>query len=195
MKISKAILTLVFGFFIFSTSRGQEESKDVVGLLLASEMEEYSVNPALGFFWERKFTDRSGMETGIFYRTTTENLFLTVPIPDLDSYSESTTVRYGFFAVPVLYRFSTRFVVLSLGPNVDVFSNWNQLNAGLITIESLQRSPMVNLGMLFKVGTEIPLKGTLILEPEIRLGLRSVSSYSSFLGVGVKLKQQVNFRN
>ncbi len=194
MKIDKAIFTLVFGLFIFSNSMGQEESKDVVGLLLASERKEYSVNPELGFFWERKFTERSGLETGLFYRTTTENIFLTVFVPDSNSYSESSTVLYGFFTVPVLYRFSTRFVALSLGPNLDVFSNWNQLNSGLITIESLKRSPMVKLGMLFKVGKEIPLKGTLVLEPEIRFGFRSTYSYSSFLGLGVKLKQQVNFR-
>lgn len=194
MKIGKSIFALVIGFFIFSKTMGQEERKDLVGLLFASEIKEYSVNPELGFFWERKFTGRSGLETGIFYRTTTENLFLMVPVPGSGSYSESATVSYGYFTIPVLYRFSTRFVALSLGPNLDVFSNWNQLNSGLITIESLKISPMVNLGMLFKIGKEIPLKGTLILEPEIRFGLRTTFSYSSFLGMGVKLKQQVNFR-
>lgn len=190
----RPFLTVLLFFLIFSKSVAQDEKTDFIGVLLSGEFHENKLNPNLGFFWENRLSPKSGFELGVFYRTDRESMFVSISDPRIGTIAETITFRKDFITVPVLYRFSTRFAAFSLGPNVDIFSGWDQINKNLISLDRYTKSPVVELGALLKVGREIPIKGTLILEPEIRAGVRSIFYYSSYMGFGIKLKQQASFR-
>lgn len=174
-------------------ARAQEKNINHLGVLVAGEMEYGQVNPTVGFFYERKFTQRSGLETGLFFRTYQQDYFLTF---NNDGWITSETVKVaeGFFTIPVLYRFSTNFATFSLGPQVDIFSIWNQKNLENISIEAYDRTPKIMVGPLLKVGKEFRYKESVIFEPELRFGVRALGTGNIFLGLGLKLKQEVRFK-
>lgn len=183
---------LIIGFlFLFNGSFAQETKFNYVGVLLAWELQYQEVRPNLGFFYERQLSPKGGLELGIFFRTDVTSLFVSIQQPDFNI-AETVDIREGYINIPILYRFSTRFAAFSLGPTVDIFSNWNQIDENLIKVEDYTRNPNVEIGALLKIGKEIPLKGSALLEPELRMGFRSFVFPEGYIGIGVKLKEMFN---
>lgn len=189
-------LGLSLFLFITFTSLGQENRSIRIGASISVEDEEneqFGIIPSFGVFAIREFTPKSAVEVGVFFRTYQRSFFVNFTPPDGSSFSQSFTVSEGYLNFPVLYRFSTRFANFSLGPNVDVFSSWNQIDDGDIEVTSYSVSPRVKVGPLLKIGRNIPLKGTLVFEPELRLGIRSFFG-ETFIGIGVRIHQEMSLK-
>lgn len=161
-----------------------------MGVLLAGQQLEYDFNPVVGITYERGLSKWTSLEFGLFYRTNMKELYLSIDGPDF-SISEWSKVTQGFVSVPLLFRMSTRYAHFSIGPQLEIFSTWQQLAKGQITIEDYSIDPRVTLGPILKIGREIKFKETLILEPEIRLGVRSFGFGEGFFGLGLRLKKEV----
>jgi len=185
-------LTLFIGIlFIIQGSFAQEIKPSYVGVLVAGEFQYGELEPNFGLFYEKQFTPKSGMEVGIFYRTDRKQNFVSIEESGV-MIAETITVRESYINVPILYRYSSRFAVFSIGPTVDFFSGWTQIDKNLIQVEDYTRNPSVEVGALLKIGKEVPLKGTVILEPELRMGFRSFNFPEGYIGLGVKLKRGLN---
>lgn len=189
----KSFSVLVVFSFLFQASYAQEAKTSYVGILLAGELQYRKVQPNLGLFYERQFTPKSGIELGVFYRTDRNRFFVSFEQSGINV-AETITIRENYLNFPILYRYSTRFAAFSLGPTVDIFSGWNQINENLIQVSDYTRNPRVEIGALLKVGKEIPLKGRLRLEPELRMGFRSFAFPEGYIGLGVKFKEILNSR-
>jgi hypothetical protein len=189
----KSFAVVVFFLFLFQASYAQETKSSYVGVLLAGELQYRKVQPNLGLFYERKFTPKSGIELGVFYRTDRNRFFISIDQSSINI-AETITIRENYLNFQILYRYSTRFAAFSFGPTVDVFSGWNQIDENLIKVSDYTRNPRVEIGALLKVGKEIPLKGRLRLEPELRMGFRSFGFPEGYIGLGVKLKEMLSSR-
>jgi len=177
--------------FIIHVVHAQETKSSYVGVLVSGELQYKKVEPNFGLFYEKQFTPKSGIELGIFYRTDKEQVFTSVEQSGI-TISEMINVRESYLSFPILYRYSTRFAVFSFGPTIDVFSGWKQIDKNLIEVNDYTRNPNVEIGALLKVGKEISLKGSLILEPELRMGFRYFGFPEGYIGLGVKLKELLN---
>lgn len=189
-----AVLLFSIMFFHFSEAFSQEKVSDKMGILLAGQSMEYDFNPIAGITYERGLSKWGSLEFGLFYRTNQQDIYLTVDGPNF-SIVELTRVSEGFLSIPVLYRISTRFAQISLGPQVEIFSTWGQRDKGEISLTDYSINPRVTFGPLLKIGKELKFKETLILEPEIRVGVRSFGFGDAYFGVGIRLKKELLKRN
>ena len=178
----------------FSQAFSQEKVSDKMGILLAGQSMEYDFNPIAGITYERGLSRRGSLEFGLFYRTNQQDIYLSIDVPNF-SIGEWTRVSEGFVSIPILYRISNRFAQISLGPQVEIFSTWGQREKGEISLTNYTINPAVTFGPLLKFGKELKFKETLILEPEIRLGIRSFGFGEGFFGLGLRLKKEVHRRN
>jgi hypothetical protein len=191
---SLVLLSTFIIFLVFNVS-AQEESPNRIGISLAGEfLPEQSFNPNFGFFGLRNFTQKSGIEVGVLYRTELDGFTFDFEEPDGNTYFEYVSMRKGFLNFPVLYRFTTKFVTFSAGPNIDAFATWNQLGGNRVTVNSFSISPSVTVGPLVKISRVIPIKGSLALEPEFRIGQRSFSEADDlYVGFGIRIQQSFSF--
>lgn len=175
---------------VFSNLLAQEKKSDYLGVLFSGESHQERFNPNIGLMYEWNFSQKFGAEVGIFYRTFFEEQLITISSPTVFI---SDYVRYvlGFVGVPVLLRYDVGFAHLSLGPQVDIFTDWTQVRKGEITLDSYSRSPRVRVGPMLKIGREIPFKETLIFEPELRGGIRSFQVGERYFGIGLKVKKGI----
>lgn len=193
IKIFASFLCVLFFIPIL---QAQEKYSHNFGISAAAEIEGQGngqVSPNFGFFLETKFTPKSGLELGVFNRTYRTEFFVTFPT-EFGSYGEYIYVREEYFTIPILYRFSAKFASFSIGPNLDIFSGWNQIRKNEISLDSYQKTPLIVIGPLLKIGKEFRTKGNLILEPEFRYGRRSIYD-GGYVGIGLKMKQEVKLRN
>jgi hypothetical protein len=131
---------------------------------------------------------------GVLYRTELDGFTFDFEVPS-GTYFEYVSMRKGFLNFPILYRFTTKFVTFSAGPNIDAFASWDQLGGNLVTVNSYSISPSVTVGPLIKISRVIPLKGSLALEPEFRMGQRSFSEADDlYVGFGIRVHQSFNLR-
>jgi hypothetical protein len=182
-----SIFVIGFLFFI-QWSFGQEIKPSYVGVLVAGELQYRKVEPNFGLFYEKHFTPKSGIELGVFYRIDKRQNLIFIEEAGL-SKTETITVRESYLYLPFLYRYSTRFAAFSIGPTVDFFSGWKQIDEKQIEVSNYTRTPSVEVGAFLKIGKEIPLKGSVLLEPELRMGFRSFNFPEGYIGMGVKLKR------
>ncbi|WP_103923115.1 outer membrane beta-barrel protein [Algoriphagus boritolerans] len=184
------ILIVLLGLSIMSFAQAQEKKSDMLGVLFTGESTLNRLSPNIGVVYERNFSRKIGVETGLFYRTFQEEFFVTIS-NDFVNVSDDVRFVQGFVAIPVLFRFDARFVQISLGPQVDIFAKWHQIRKSEINLTDYSRSPRIQVGPLLKIGKEISFKETLILEPELRYGIRSIvwEPKEDYFGIGLKLKK------
>ncbi|WP_026969960.1 outer membrane beta-barrel protein [Algoriphagus terrigena] len=183
-----AILFLV----VFSNSAHSQHSKsDLIGVTVLGELVSYNdFYPSVGFVFERSFTKRSGMEIGTYYRAERTDIYINVTFEDGNQIFDEFSVRESYLTFPVLYRFYTKAVTLSVGPFVEAFVGWDQISPGTGEVTSYEISPAVSLRPLLKVSKPFSIGKNLSLEPELRFGISARSS-QAFYGIGLQFKQQM----
>ena len=191
---SSFFLTICLTFLIFNAT-AQENSRDRIGISLAGEFQGESFNLNTGFIGYRNFTPKSGLELGVLFRTELDGFTFDFDEPNGGTYSEYISIREGFLNFPILYRFTTKFATFSIGPNVDAFTSWDQIGGNRVTVNSYDIDPSVQIGALFKISRVIPLKGTVAIEPEFRMGRRSLMEGEDiYFGFGVRVHQAIKLR-
>lgn len=100
------IVSFLLVFLSTSWSQAQDIKEDFIGFGIIGE---YSNNiriyPLAGFVWERKFTSKSGLETGINYRADRFEVILNVSQSGVGAFSELVTLREHYLSFPILYRY------------------------------------------------------------------------------------------
>ncbi|MBD0288180.1 MAG: hypothetical protein ICV79_22555, partial [Flavisolibacter sp.] len=143
----------------------------------------YRFRPSIGLTFENQFSSYSGVETGLFYRIKKFSSIITYAGT---SGSHSVAVLEHHLNVPVLYKYYSRIINISVGPAIDFYIGWKQQkNESTILIQNYDVDPEVKLGFLAKVSKVIALNKQMILEPELR--------YSSIqrLGIGIAGKYRL----
>lgn len=178
------LLSVGFSFFSFA----QEKKSDRFGILLAGESISQSFFPIVGITYEHMFTRRSGMDVGLFYRLKKNEFLVSGYATGMPTFY-LLTVTEGYVNIPVLYRFDAGFAHFSFGPQIDIFTNWQQQKGENVEITSYRKTPRVDYGALLKIGREIPFKGSLIFEPELRIGMRPFEVGNPYIGIGLRFKK------
>lgn len=187
-----AFLSVLFLASLVTVASAQDSKTNLVGVSILAEYEpEDIIKPAFGFVFERKLSRRSGIETGLFYKANKWTFSFDVPEPSGGTYWETVEVRESYLNIPILYRFYTKAVTVSVGPVLDVFVGWDEISPDEGQVTSYEVSPSVKFGPLLKVSKPISLGEQLILEPELRFGIVLNGISTAYYGIGVQLKQQL----
>ena len=143
--------------------------------------------PSLGFIYEQRFTKRSGIETGIYYRNYIQNIL--VSISDQTSwYSSNIRLSERHLSIPALYKFHTRLVNISAGPSFEFYLGWKQKSSNSeIELTDYSLSSAFQIGLLTKISKSIKLNEQFALEPELRLN-PIVTNDRAYIGFGIAAK-------
>ena len=184
---SKIYVPLLFVIFSPTISFSQNKAT-YVGLNLTSEFESTLENGTLGLgvTIERKLTKHSGIESGLYYRTCIyEQTFVTNSTVFAFSLSEK------YISFPILYKFYSRIVNLSVGPSVDYFAGWDQKSGtdGL-KVDDHSVDPNFAFGIMAKAGKSFPLSKQLFIEPELRYN-RIIPTLRNYFGIGISMKYKL----
>lgn len=104
------------------------------------------------------------------------------------NYFMSVTERY--LSLPLLLKFYSRFLNVSIGPSVDYFVGWRETSSySNVKTTSYKVRPLMNMGIMGKISKAIVLTDKIILEPEIRFNpMFKHDKYYVGIGIGVKYK-------
>lgn len=158
-----------------------------VGLNFTAEVNSaHFASAGIGANLEKRITRHSGIETGIYFRAFQQDFFFRV---DPDAYYAVVAERY--LSIPVLYKFYSRIVNLSVGPSFDFFVGWaDKSNDSRFKVSTYSIQPGFNVGMLAKMSKKIRLSDRFDLEPEIRVN-PIFTSYRVYGGAGLALKYKL----
>lgn len=189
------IFFLVVLSFFSSQAYSQDPKPTWVGIAVLGELLDYSnISPSIGFVLERRYTSRSGVEIGTFYRTSRNDFFMDINYGNGVRFYEEFQVRQNYLTFPILYRYYAKVVTLSVGPFIEAFVGWDQVSANEAEITDYKVNPSVKYGPLLKVNKSFSIGENLSLEPELRFGV-TANPYMTFYGVGVQLKELVHSRD
>ncbi len=184
-KLLSFLLFISFCFNAFS------QKKDFLGVNISGEIRaegenmilNNKVGMLLGFSYERKFHNNFGAETGILYRANPVNIYL----PE-GSINQKTIIE-GFFSVPLVLKFYSGIINISLGGCFDYFiGGYDPKPVSDLKLIDYNIDPKYYLGIICKVSKDIKISEKLILEPEIKINAIPNPSEQSYIGMGIKLK-------
>ena len=190
----KFLLLLVFASMGNHVAFCQKTS--FAGLTFTSELTRHTFSRELtrandfrqgvGFTFERQMTTHLGFETGLFYRTDKNEFILTV---NETNYLQSVTESY--LSLPILLKYYSNFLNVSIGPSVDYFVGWRETSSNSnVKTTSYKTSPRMNIGIMGKISKAIVLTDHIILEPEIRFN-PVFKYYNYYAGIGIGLKYKL----
>ncbi len=177
----------LFALFILAqcfTFRVKAQNKSFIGMNFTVESGMYNFRPGLGFHFERQLTRRSGIETGLYYRTYAQQGTFTLT-SSAGSASFPFTVVERHLSIPVLYKFYSRIVNLHIGPTFDFYMGWRHINkTSAFEVTDYSIDPNFSLGLMTKISKTIRLDDRFTLQPELRLN--PVISHNRFYaGFGI----------
>ena len=126
--------------------------------------------PGVGLALEGKITKRSGLETGVYYRNNPMNFTTYVQLPQGGVFAINSSITERFLSVPVLYKFYSKIVNISAGTTFDFLLKAEQ-TAGLpdVVVTNYKTNNSFDMGVMLKVGKQIKLADSWLLEPELRI--------------------------
>ena len=178
------LIIVAFACLISVNSKAQKQS--FAGVTFTGESTNGGFAAGAGVTFERKLTQHSGLETGVFYRTYRQSLYIEY---QNDIYPFSIAERH--LSVPFLYKFYSSILNVSAGATVDFFVGWkDKTKSDISSAKSYYLDPSVFLGAMIKVSKEIALDDKLFLEPELRLN-RLFGTFRTYGGGGISLKYKL----
>lgn len=126
----------------------------------------FSINPQLGFVYERKFSRHSSLEAGFRWLPSRMSSTGFTETSDGRVYNR-TREAYNYYSMPVLYKFTSAVVNISAGPVLNLMTGKLETDESWRRIRSFEK-PLntLSLGAMFKAGKPIHFKGRFVLEPE-----------------------------
>ena len=180
-----------FSLFISLCFNAFSQKKDFLGVNISGEIRAEGENMILnnkvgmliGFSYERKFHNNFGAETGILYRANPVNIYF----PDVNI--NQRTIIEGFVSVPVLLKFYSGIINISLGGCFDYFIGGYDPQPMLYSkLIAYDINPKYFLGIVCKVSKDIKISEKLILEPELKYSAYPPPGDFSYFGIGIKVK-------
>ena len=155
-----------------------------VGLSGTLETSSSAFKPGFGLQYEQRFTLRSGIETGMFYRNYQQGLIVTMS-DGTNSVTSAVNVAERHLSIPALYKFHTKFVNISAGPTFEFFMGWRQTNRDpVVKVDDYNLQNEFNIGVLAKISKDIRINQRFVLEPEMRLN-PIVTNDRAYIGFGI----------
>jgi len=191
MKNSFYFFLLIIVSVLFSSVLHAQRST-LVGLAFTAETSGNHFRPGFGATIEHKFTRKSGIESGLYYRNYSQNntyMFANSSGTGLVPYTLMIVEK--FISVPVLYKFYSRLVNVSAGMSFDFYVGFRHKNKSQqLTVNDYSIDPNMAVGVQVKMSKPIRLDEKLILEPELRLN--PVITYNrSYAGIGITAKYRL----
>lgn len=187
----KKFLFFLFLFILFSSSLTAQKTT-LAGINFTTETYGEQLRPGIGLVIERKLTKRSGIESGIYYRTYHTDWSTTLTNGSNPPVIFYYTIAERFVSLPILYKFYSRIVNLSAGLSFDFYMGYRQKNKSgtPLVVTSYNIDPNMAIGVQVKMSKPIKLDDKLILEPELRLN--PVITYErSYAGIGITAKYRL----
>jgi len=184
----KNLMRIGFGFLFVSLLclNASSQKQIQAGLNANGEIYPDEFNPNIGLVLEKQLANRSGIETGIFYRTEKSDLIVTYTNPS-GYYAYPVTIAQRYLNVPVLYKYYSKILNVLAGPTLDFYLGWKQSGDDeSVRIGSFDVHPKVKAGFLIKASKPVPLSKQFLLEPELRFG--SVDQLEAAFGIGISGK-------
>jgi hypothetical protein len=144
-------------------------------LTLEDADDNLSIRPGGGIYLDHRFTRKSGIETGVFYRnfrTSGTFMLATAPPPGPGSSNQFLPfeVRESYLTVPMLYKFHNRIVNISAGPTMDFFVGWaDKTTTPDFEITEFSVDPSFSFGGMLKISKPIKLSEYMVLDLDARL--------------------------
>jgi hypothetical protein len=146
-------------------------SQTKVGVMLTLEDADdaLSIRPGFGLVLDHRITRHSGFETGLFYRTfRTSGSILMSDAPNF--YLLPFQVRESYISIPILYKFHSRIVNISVGPTLDFFVGWSdKTTTPDLEVSDFSVDPSFAFGAMLKISKQIRISDNLFLEPDLRM--------------------------
>ena len=161
-----------------------------LGLNATLETSSTNFRPSAGIIYEQRFTKRSGIETGIYYRNYIQNFVVIFNSPTGSSVA-NIRLSERHLSIPALYKFYTRFVNISAGPSFEFYLGWKQKSDSqtIKTVDYSNNSPF-NIGLMAKIGRSIKLNERFNLEPEVRFN-PIITNDRAYIGLGLAAKYKL----
>jgi len=176
-------LVLLFAISFFTAFNSNAQKATYVGLNFTVESTSGTLRPGLGAKIERKLTRRSGIESGLYYRNYVHSFVVTVVNGNrLENFPVAVSERQ--ISIPVLYKFYSRIVNISIGPTFDFYLDWKQKNKSSVVVNDYSVDPNFSIGLMGKLSKSFNLTEKIFLEPEVRYNV-NFSFDRIFAGFGV----------
>lgn len=191
MKNSFYFFLLIIVSVLFSSALHAQRSI-LVGLAFTAETSGNHFRPGFGATIEHKFTRKSGIESGLYYRNYTQtNVYVMWNSTTTQFVPYTVIIAEKFLSVPILYKFYSRLINASAGMSFDFYTGFRHKNKSQqLTVNEYSIDPNMAIGVQVKMSKPIKLDDKLILEPELRLN--PVITYErSYAGLGITAKYRL----
>lgn len=151
-----------------TTLPAQEQTR--IGLVYTMDLQNGStLQSGFGGLIERRLTERSGVESGLYYRVHNFIFFSNVFDQGTLIFAGRGLLKERFLSVPLLYKFYSPVVNFAVGPSIDFFLGWRQESGQPeIVVNDYSVDPGFLTGLLIKVSKEIQISEQWLIEPEFR---------------------------
>ncbi|EAZ80213.1 porin family protein [Algoriphagus machipongonensis] len=191
MNKTFVVCLVIFLAGIFQLSASYAQTKVGANLLAEFSNDVNGLAAGFGLVIDHKLTPKSGIESGLYYRTYQTGGYVNVIFENGGNAIYFFDINEQYISLPILYKYHTKIVNLAIGPTLEYYVGWNQINGEPeVTVDDHSISPRFGLGMMLKVSRSIPLSSQLSLEPELRFN-PILSSGKTFGGLGVALKYEL----
>lgn len=188
MKTLHTILVL----FLLTLSISNAQTKVGVLFIVEDANDSQNLRPGVGLVIDHKLTRKSGIESGVFYRTFKDRSFFNIVPPSGGNLFLFSEIRESYITVPILYKFHTRIVNVSLGPTFDFFLGWKQTGGSPdLEVNDFSIDPTFSIGGILKMSKNIRLSESLHLEPDMRIN-PLFGTNRIYGGFGLAIKYQTN---
>jgi hypothetical protein len=189
MKPGNRFAVLVIMLCICSLGTYAQKST-IIGINAIAQLADGLPHPGVGATIERKFSRHIGIESGLYYLTYRNefniviagpNQFQSIPVKVLESY----------LSLPVLFKYYSRIVNVSIGPTFDAYvgySTTSHKNEAVIT--NYDVNPALSVSAIIKISKSFKLRDNLVLEPEVRYG-EKITYEGNFAGFGIAMKYKI----
>jgi len=177
-------------FLAFTSLPSLAQKAKHFGLNATLETSSSHFQPSLGFIYEQRFTKRSGIETGIYYRNYIQNIMITIT-DQTNWYTSNIRLAERYFSIPALYKFHTSWVNISAGPSFEFYLGWKQKTTNPdIKLTDYSGNPAFNIGLMTKISRSIKLNEQFNLEPEVRFN-PILTNDRGYIGLGLAAKYKL----
>lgn len=157
------VLTKIGLLLCYFNVKAQNNSLEIGGKLMNEWVEGKSYGPGIGLQAIYKITKHSGIETGLYYKTSPRFYFLVYTAGNYYKKVNEKTIL-----IPLVYKFDSRLINFTAGMAVDYLIVKNQSDRDLsrsITKNNPGRAQFIST---LSVSKNFYLNESLIFEPEIR---------------------------
>lgn len=188
MQLLRLLLLAIF-LMLFSSINAQQYT--LAGINFTTETHGEQLRPGIGLVVERKLTRKSGIESGIYYRTYHSDWSTTVSGGSNPPVTFYYTIAERFISLPFLYKFYSRLVNISAGLSFDFYMGFRQKNKQQqFIVNDYSIDPNMAVGVQLKISKPIKIDDKLILEPELRFN-PVITYLRAYGGLGITAKYRL----